>query len=80
MNATATHATGDKMTAKAMYEMARTRRNEYWGRVVAASDSVTDIELDHLIYMFERWNTIASRYVAGVRKTRKPLYPRANAY
>lgn len=80
MNATATHATGDKMTAKAMYEMARTRRNEYWDRVVAAAYHTTDAELDRLIYMFERWNTIANRYVASVRKTRKSLYPRANSY
>lgn len=76
---TTTYATGNKMTAKAMYELARARRNSYWAQATTSPDH-TDAELDRLIYMFERWNTIASRYVAGARKTRKPLYHRANAH
>lgn len=77
---TTTHATGDKMTTKAMYELARARRNSYWHQATATSADHSDAELDRLLYMFERWNTIASRYVAGARKTRKPLYHRANAH
>lgn len=72
MNATATRTTGDKMTAKAMYELARARRNSYWHQATATSADHSDAELDRLLYMFERWNTIASRYVTAVRSSRMP--------